>query len=31
MPQVGLIMGSGSDWPCLKRAADILEALEISV
>jgi len=30
MPQVGLIMGSGSDWPCLTRAADILEALEIS-
>jgi 5-(carboxyamino)imidazole ribonucleotide mutase len=29
MPQVGLIMGSQSDWPCLKRAAEILEVLEI--
>ena len=30
MPQVGLIMGSSSDWPVLKRAAETLEALEIS-
>jgi 5-(carboxyamino)imidazole ribonucleotide mutase len=30
MPQVGLIMGSQSDWPVLKRAAETLEALGIS-
>lgn len=30
MPQVGLIMGSQSDWPVLKRAADTLETLGIS-
>jgi 5-(carboxyamino)imidazole ribonucleotide mutase len=30
MPVVGLIMGSQSDWPTLKHAAEILEALEIS-
>jgi 5-(carboxyamino)imidazole ribonucleotide mutase len=30
MPQVGLIMGSQSDWPTLKPAADLLEALEIA-
>jgi 5-(carboxyamino)imidazole ribonucleotide mutase len=30
MPQVGLIMGSQSDWPTLKPATDILEALEIA-
>jgi 5-(carboxyamino)imidazole ribonucleotide mutase len=29
MPQVGLIMGSQSDWPTLKPAVEILEALEI--
>jgi 5-(carboxyamino)imidazole ribonucleotide mutase len=30
MPQVGLIMGSQSDWPVLKRAAETLEALGVS-
>jgi 5-(carboxyamino)imidazole ribonucleotide mutase len=30
MPHVGLIMGSQSDWPCLKRTAEILDALGIS-
>lgn len=30
MPHVGLIMGSGSDWPTLKPAAEILDALGIS-
>jgi len=30
MPQVGIIMGSQSDWPCLKRAAEILDALGIT-
>ncbi|MDR3526315.1 MAG: 5-(carboxyamino)imidazole ribonucleotide mutase [Rhizomicrobium sp.] len=30
MPQVGIIMGSGSDWPTLKPAATILEALGIA-
>lgn len=30
MPQVGLIMGSPSDWPVLKRAAETLDALGIS-
>lgn len=30
MPAVGLIMGSQSDWPTLKPAAAILDALEIS-
>ena len=28
-PVVGLIMGSQSDWPCLRAAADILEALGV--
>ena len=28
-PQIGLIMGSQSDWPTLKAAADILDALAI--
>ena len=28
-PLVGLIMGSQSDWPCLRTAADILEALGV--
>ena len=27
--KVGIIMGSQSDWPTMKEAADILEALEI--
>lgn len=30
MPHVGLIMGSASDWPVLKRAAETLDALKIS-
>ena len=30
MPQVGLIMGSGSDWPTLKPATAILEALGVA-
>ena len=30
MVHVGIIMGSQSDWPTMKHAADILEALEIS-
>ena len=30
MPQVGIIMGSGSDWPTLKPAAILLEALGIA-
>jgi len=30
MPQVGLIMGSTSDWPTLKPAAAILQTLEIA-
>ena len=29
-PLVGLIMGSQSDWPTLKRAAEVLEALGIA-
>ena len=29
-PVVGIIMGSQSDWPTMKEAADVLEALEIS-
>ena len=28
-PQVGIIMGSQSDWPTLREAADILAALEV--
>jgi 5-(carboxyamino)imidazole ribonucleotide mutase len=28
-PEIGLIMGSQSDWPTLKEAADILDALAI--
>ena len=28
-PLVGLIMGSQSDWPCLKAAADMLDALQV--
>ena len=28
-PLVGLIMGSQSDWPCLRAAADVLEALGV--
>ena len=30
MPEVGLIMGSQSDWPTLKAAAEILDALGIA-
>ncbi len=28
-PQVGLIMGSQSDWPTMREAAEILDALDI--
>jgi 5-(carboxyamino)imidazole ribonucleotide mutase len=30
MPHVGLIMGSASDWPVLKKAAETLDVLKIS-
>ena len=30
MVHVGIIMGSQSDWPTMKHAADVLDALEIS-
>ncbi len=29
MPLVGIIMGSQSDWPTMKHAADILQILEV--
>jgi len=29
-PLVGIIMGSQSDWPTMKHAADILDALGVS-
>ncbi len=29
-PTVGIIMGSDSDWPAMKKACDILEELDIS-
>jgi 5-(carboxyamino)imidazole ribonucleotide mutase len=29
-PQVGIIMGSQSDWPTMRRAAEILEELNIA-
>ena len=29
-PSVGIIMGSQSDWPTMKEAADILDTLEIA-
>ena len=29
-PQIGLIMGSQSDWPTLRCAADILDALQVA-
>jgi len=29
MPQVGIIMGSQSDWPTLRHAADILTELDV--
>ena len=28
-PQIGIIMGSRSDWPTMKRAAEMLAALDI--
>jgi 5-(carboxyamino)imidazole ribonucleotide mutase len=28
-PVVGIIMGSRSDWPTLKAAADVLEKLKV--
>ncbi len=30
MPQVGIIMGSQSDWPTMRKAADILDELGIA-
>ena len=29
-PQVGIIMGSTSDWPTIEKAAEILDALEVA-
>jgi len=29
VPRVGIIMGSVSDWPTMKEAADILDALDV--
>ena len=29
-PQVGIIMGSQSDWPTMKHAADVLDALGVT-
>jgi len=29
-PQVGIIMGSQSDWPTMKHAADVLDSLGVS-
>ena len=29
-PQIGLIMGSQSDWPTLRCAAEILDSLEVA-
>ncbi|MEM7487552.1 MAG: 5-(carboxyamino)imidazole ribonucleotide mutase [Pseudomonadota bacterium] len=29
VPRVGLIMGSNSDWPTMKEAADILDVLQV--
>ena len=29
-PQVGIIMGSQSDWPTMKHAADVLDALGVA-
>lgn len=29
-PVVGVVMGSASDWPAMKRAAEILETLEVA-
>ena len=29
-PQVGIIMGSTSDWPTMEKAAEILDALEVA-
>ena len=29
VPQVGIIMGSQSDWPTMRHAAEILTALDI--
>ncbi|MDE2134845.1 MAG: 5-(carboxyamino)imidazole ribonucleotide mutase [Alphaproteobacteria bacterium] len=30
IPLIGLIMGSQSDWPCLRAAADMLDALGVA-
>ena len=29
-PSVGIIMGSQSDWPTMKEAADILDILQVA-
>lgn len=29
-PRIGIIMGSQSDWPTMKRAADVLDALGVA-
>ncbi|MEM7497336.1 MAG: 5-(carboxyamino)imidazole ribonucleotide mutase [Pseudomonadota bacterium] len=29
-PRIGIVMGSQSDWPTMKRAAEILDALEVA-
>ncbi len=29
-PQVGIIMGSQSDWPTMKHAAEVLQALDVA-
>ncbi|HXE89099.1 MAG TPA: AIR carboxylase family protein, partial [Hyphomicrobiaceae bacterium] len=29
-PKVGIIMGSRSDWPTMKRAADVLDELGVA-
>lgn len=30
MPQVGIIMGSQSDWPTMRHAADVLDKLDVA-
>ena len=30
VPEIGIIMGSQSDWPTMKHAADILDALNVA-
>ncbi|PKL94470.1 MAG: 5-(carboxyamino)imidazole ribonucleotide mutase, partial [Gammaproteobacteria bacterium HGW-Gammaproteobacteria-8] len=28
-PLIGIVMGSKSDWPTMRRAAELLDALEV--